>query len=405
MSQPPLYPEIGVVALVPDRWTPQWQPRHFVLSRLAAYFSVVWVNYPHGWRKTLSALRERGATDYPPCPPGLQIYRPEPWLPLVGRPQWLGEFTSRQRLLRACRLLRARGCRKIVVYIWRPEFARALKQLPWYLSVYHVDDEYSFSSTETAISAEELALLQSAGQVFIHSPALLEKKGRFNRNTEFVPNGVEYQAYATPLEEPDDLRRIPHPRIGYVGHLKQMLDWKLLQELSATHPQWSFVFVGPTSPHPAIALALEQMAGRPNVYFLGAKKTEELGAYPQHFDACIMPYKVDDYTRYIYPLKMHEYLASGRPVVSAPIRSVREFEHVIGIANTPGEWSSALERALSAKENTPQAFASRRDVARQHDWDTLVHRIARIIKERLHPDLASSRARDSHSVSLSAPLL
>src|SRR5205823_4115731 len=105
MSLPqPLHPEVGVVGLVPDQWGPHWQPRHFVMSRLAAYFHVAWVNCPHGWRESFSEVRRRRAVlpDAPAAPAGLQIYRPELWLPLLGRPAWLARLTSRERLRRAC---------------------------------------------------------------------------------------------------------------------------------------------------------------------------------------------------------------------------------------------------------------------------------------------------------------
>jgi glycosyltransferase involved in cell wall biosynthesis len=92
-----------------------------------------------------------------------------------------------------------------------------------------------------------------------------------------------------------------------------------------------------------------------------------------------MPYQVDDYTRYVYPLKMHEYLASGKPVVSSPIRSVEDFKHVITMAGDREEWSLAIEHALSAEQNTPDRRARRQEVARYYDWDGLVTRIARTI--------------------------
>src|SRR6202040_822700 len=111
------------------------------------------------------------------------------------------------------------------------------------------------------------------------------------------------------------------------------LDWPLLLKLTAAHPEWSFVFVGPRKGHAEIDQLLEQLSRQPNVYFLGGKATESLGGYPQHFDVCIMPYLPDDYTKYIYPLKMHEYLASGTPVVSTPIRSVLDFGNVVALAS------------------------------------------------------------------------
>jgi glycosyltransferase involved in cell wall biosynthesis len=386
-SQPvwPIWKDVGIIALVPDKWEPQWQTRHQVMSRLARYFHVVWVNQPHRWWQSFSALMSPGAEggDHPVPPPNFQVYHSEFWLPVLGWPPRLASFTSRQRLARARTRLLARGCKKVVLYVFRPDFGNVLDDVEHDLSVYHIDDEYTFSTTETEILPDERKLLGAAGQVFIHSPAMLRKKGHLNPHTEFVPNGVDYELYARPAPEPGDLRNIPHPRIGYIGTIKRMVDWELLLELSAARPQWSFVFMGPKAPHPKIDGLLRKMAERLNVHFLDAKPTESLGGYPQHFDVCTMPYRVDDYTKYIYPLKMHEYLASGQPVVSAPIRSVEEFGDVIALAKTGEEWLRVLDHALSSEENTPSRRAQRQAVARQHDWELIVDRIARTVAQRL----------------------
>lgn len=379
-----------------------------MLSRLAGYFQVVWMTQPE-WRDCLSRLHPFRTTsaDDAPVLAGLQVYEPGFWLPKLARPDWLARFTSRQRLKHACKLLRARGCTKVVLYICRPDFGEALENTAHDFSIYYVSDEYSFTATEVAISPSERRLLKAVGHVLLTSPALVEKRGSFNPNTEFVPMGVDYRKFATPVPEPEDLRAIPFPRIGYVGHLKRMLDWPLMLELSAGHPKWSFVFVGPKAPHAEIERALKELSGRPNVYFLGGKPTECLGSYPQHFDVSIMPYRLDDYTKYVYPLKMHEYLASGKPVVSTPIRSVEDFRHVIAIATGREEWSNAIERALSDEENTPHRRAERQSVARDYDWDPLVERIARTIAGHVGMQLLASvpNGAPSHVVSLNLPQL
>jgi glycosyltransferase involved in cell wall biosynthesis len=358
--------------------------RHHVLTRLASYFHVVWMHQP-GWRQSVSAIYPGGdsSTVGEGKPETMLVYEPRPWLPRLGRPAWLGRMTARQRFKQVQDLLRAQGCTKIVLYLWGLEFAEVLDQIPHDLSIYNVSDEYSFSSTEVAVSPEERNLLESVGQVFIISRALMEKKGYFNPHTDFLPAGVDYWRYASPAPEPEDMRSIPHPRLGYVGHLKRRLDWPLLLELSRTHPQWSFVFVGPKSPHHEINDSLRQMSSRANVHFLGGRPAERLGEYIQHFDVCAMPYVVDDYTKYIYPGKMHEYLASGNPVVSAPVRSAQEFKDVINIAGNAQEWSMAIEQALAEKENTPERRAARQRVAAQYDWKGLVDKVAHLIVRRL----------------------
>ncbi len=384
MIQEPLFPHVGVCALVPDSWAETWQPRHYVLEKLARYFHVVWVNPACEWREIFRDLARQNSYDTNTLrPPGLIIYAPEFWLPVFYRPQWLARFTFDTRLKHARRLLTSRGCRKIIIYLWRPGFMPALASIPYDLSCYHVDDEYSFSEVEVPPDPVEMAVLAKVDQVFIHSPELLERKGHINRNTTFVPNGVEYQLYAEAVEEPEDLSGIPHPRIGYTGYIKKQLDWCLIQKLANQHREWSFVFVGPRSPHPEITGIIDELSSYPNVYFLGPKSVRDLAAYPQHFDTCIMPYCVDAYTNNIYPLKLHEYLASGRPVVSVPIRSLRDFVKVVALADGVDEWSKALTRSLEPVASCPHGVAARRKIAREYDWDKLVHLIAQTLCERL----------------------
>lgn len=376
--------DIGIIALVPDRWGPVWMDRHHVLVRLAKYFHVAWVYQP-SWRELFSVLRRpKGRSiGLPAKPASLHIYEPPIWLPRIGRPARLAQLSSKWRLKQVSDFMRAQGCTKLVLFLWDLQFADALQLIPHDLSIYNISDEYSFSRTEVPVSAAERRLLQSVGQVFIISPGLMEKKGHFNPNTEFMPCGVDYLKYATPAPEPDDLRAIPHPRIGYLGHLKAMLNWPLLLELSAIHTNWSFVFVGPRSLHPEIDSALRKMSQRSNVYFLGGKPADCLGKYVQHFDVCIMPYVLDDYTKYIYPGKMHEYLASGNPVVSTPIRSVEEFRNVISVAAGREDWSNAINHALSTEENSAARRTERQRIAHDYDWDVLVGRIADTIGTRL----------------------
>jgi len=162
--------------------------------------------------------------------------------------------------------------------------------------------------------------------------------------------------------------------------VKRQLDWNLIQALVARHSEWDWVFVGQVSPHPELAPILAALESRPNVFLLGTKSTRELAMYPQHFDVCIMPYKIDGYTKYISPLKLHEYLASGRPAVGSPIRTLRDFAHVVTLVDGAEDWSRALERALGQDENSVSARESRQAVAREYDWKFLVDQVAEQIE-------------------------
>lgn len=385
----PYMADVGVISLVPDVWGGPWQPRHQVLTRLSRYFSVVWCNPARWWRKFFRHTAPWGReVDYDSAiTPGFMVYKPAEWLPAIGRPHFLADWTMRRRLREAESILHRLDCGKTILYIWRPSYEPALDLIDYAFSCYHIDDEYTFSDIERPIDEREARLISRVDQVFIHSPGLLEKKGGINPNTTFVPNGVDYQLYEKAVEEPSDLAPIPHPRIGYTGILKRRLDWPLILQLTLQHPEWHFVFVGPqNSSYQELSGAIQQLSSRRNVHFLGAKSIWELAAYPQHMDVCILPYGQTSYSeKFIYPLKLHEYLASGCPVVGTSIRSLQEFAHIIRLARTTDEWSQALNDLLTPAARSAAQIEARRSIARQYDWNKLVGLIARTMCSRLGP--------------------
>lgn len=383
-SNAPSLPQIGVLAVVPDHFDEPWQSRHQILTRLSHYFHVVWVEPPHGWRDLLRGRRKSHIQE--PSDEGTNgfvIYTPEAWLPFLHRPGWLSRRLHRMRLARARRILERRGCRQIVVSLWRPEFEPVLATVAHDLAAYHIDDEYTFSSVAAEPDERERRLIESVDVVSVHSHGLLERKGSINRRTVFVPNGVDFATYAIRAPEPIDLESIPHPRIGYTGYIKTQLDWDLLRRLIESHREWSFVFVGPRRPHADVEAIVADLGREPNAYFLGPKGRKELAAYPQHFDVCVMPYRNDDYTRCIYPLKLHEYLATGQPVVGSRIATLEEFADVIALAGTPEEWSAALTAALGPGACADHLRSARQAVARTHDWKSIARRMAETIASGL----------------------
>jgi len=373
-----------IIAVLDRQWSDRWQVEANLLSRLAKRYGVIWVEPAHHWRRVGERLRSNlPSFRRPPDAGGMQVYAGPAWFPSIHRPAWLRRLLLIMRLRAVRRHLVAGGCDRIVLYLWRPKHEDVLDHVDYDAAIYHIVDEYTFSEADQPTSAREERLIDRVDQVIVHSPALMEKKGGSNPHTVMIPSGVDFDWFANPCTEPGDLASIGRPRIGYCGYVKRQLDWDLIQALVARHTDWSWVFVGQISPHPELAPILARLNSRPNVHFLGAKSTRELATYPQHFDVCIMPYNVDGYTKYIFPLKLHEYLASGSPAVGSPIRTLHDFKHVIALADGVDDWSRALERALRPDENTTEARAARQAVARDHDWETLVDRVADTIETTL----------------------
>ena len=388
----PLFPEIGILALVPDEWGPLWQVRHHVLTRLSLFFNVVWLEPPEPWQ--IALRRWRGKTvPVGPEARSLEIFTPGWSLPEIYRVPWMARMAFKERLKRAARILDRKGCRHRALYVWRPQFSGALDLLRHDFSCYHIDDEYSFGAATEDCSPEERRLISRVDRVIVHSPGLMERKGDINPHTVRIPNGADCAAFIRAHDEPADLARIPRPRIGYTGYIKNQLDFPTLESIARSRPDCSLALVGEVGDsllgsgtgRKAGRRLLQRLKTLPNVHLLGRKTTAELAAYPQHLEACLLPYRVDGYTECIYPMKMHEYLASGTPVIGSPIRSVLEFEHAILLASTPGEWLAAIDEALDSGAADPQAARKRREIAMRHDWERVVARIAAVFAEGLGP--------------------
>ncbi len=382
----PLHPDVGILSLAKESYSSQWLSRQQVLTRLARYYHVLWMNPASEWREALSGGR-LGAREsrVEGLPSSFTVYDPPGWLPVVYKPRWLGRFAARRRLRAAAAALRRRGCRRIVLYIWHVDLAEALELAPHDVSCYHIYDEYSGAEVESALDPREERLIRAVDQVITVSPTMFERKGRFNPNTLPATNGVTYEEFARRGPVPADLAGIPRPIVGYAGYIKKQLDWKLLLELASSHAAWSFVFVGERRPHAEIRELLDRMAALPNVHFLGGKPSTELARYPQHFDVCLMPYRMNDYSKYIFPLKLYEYLASGRPTVSMPLPALAGLGDLVSVATGADEWGRAIERLLAPGGDDAAASERRRAEARRHDWSVIVDEIARALGSRLGP--------------------
>jgi len=378
----PRYPDVGVIAVVAEPWGGMWLSRQQILTRLSAWFHVAWVDPALGWRKLWTGRAGRPIGQFDATPPpasGFTVCRQSRVNPKFYRPGVLARFTARRHLERARDELRRQGCKRIILYVWQPKFAQSLDLVEHDVSCYHIADEYSFADIETPVSELERDLISRVDQVIIHSPALLEKKGKINPSTAYITNGVDYRAFAEQHPEPADLAAIPHPRVGYIGRIKVQLDWELLDTLSRRHTGWQFVFVGPEGFLGESEALARSVFARENVHVLGPKAVTDIPAYTQNMDVCLLCYRLNAYTRYIFPLKLHEYLAAGRPVVGSGIRSLEAFDGVVRIADGADEWSEAITHALEPGEASAERVEERQRVASEYDWGALVDRIGQTL--------------------------
>ncbi len=206
-----------------------------------------------------------------------------------------------------------------------------------------------------------------------------------DRPLVLLGNGVEWEHFARPVPEPDRLRDLPRPRIGYLGLLSHFLDFETLEALRRARGDGVLVLVGPGTP--ATARALAEFARRDGVRVLGAVPYDQVPAVMQAFDVGVIPFRArDPYVMGINPNKVYQYLAAGIPVVTTPILDLTPDPPALAFATDPSGMAAAVAAALAARRDSAAAaeLAERcRALARPHDWSVLAARMVAEIEERL----------------------
>ncbi|NQU71002.1 MAG: glycosyltransferase [Rhodospirillales bacterium] len=272
-----------------------------------------------------------------------------------------------------------------VVIAFSPEFAPLVREFPDAPLIYYVEDAFNLMPGWSAENeCQHRYLVERADLLLTCSEAMArEQPGNGPAKARILPNGVDFEFFAASegCACPADMSSIPHPRIGYTGSVNLKVDFGLVAELAEARPNWHWVFVGriflvdaasKDDGHQHIRDAYQACRSLPNVHFLGQREYADVPAYERHMDVNMMCYRTDGegWWKAIDPLKTHEYLAVGLPIVAADQASVREYADQIAIAYSPGQWLAEIEKALAG--HGVGTTRSRLARARRNDWDTRV---------------------------------
>lgn len=240
------------------------------------------------------------------------------------------------------------------------------------LTVYDCMDELSaFRGAPPSLVEQERRLIERADLIFTGGISLFEAKRQLHDNVHPFPSSVDiahFGAARKPQPEPDDQASIPGPRLGFFGVIDERLDIALLENAAIQRPDWQFILIGPV-----VKIDPDTLPRLPNIHYLGPKSYADLPRYLASWDVALMPFALNESTRFISPTKTPEYLAGGRLVVSTPITDViRTYgdSGVVKIARTPIEFISAIEASLAEAFYQERVWQLADAALSDMSWDT-----------------------------------
>ncbi len=350
------------------RWDFVFQRPQQLMSRLAQQHKIVFVEEPV-YHEGASFLKSYVAA------PNVTVVQPHTPVPAAG-------FHDDQiPLLQPLLAELAPPGENPIVWFYTPMALPLLQALHPSLVVYDCMDELSaFKNAPKQLLQRETALLSIADVVFTGGPSLYEAKKTRHANAHCFSSSVDVGHFAQALDRDTahpEFAYIPRPRLGFYGVIDERFDASLIGALADAHPEWQLVMVGPI-----VKIDPASLPRRDNIHYLGQKSYDELPKFLAGWDVCLLPFALNDSTKFISPTKVLEYMAAELPVVSTPITDVvQPYGHIVAIAEGPAAFIRACEQALAMPaEQRARMVEQMRAVVKNTSWDTTVDQMNALMR-------------------------
>lgn len=290
-------------------------------------------------------------------PPGIAILAPLviPWPgnPLVAL---LNRLIFAPRIRKAASRL---GITNPIVWAALPTAIDYAGHLGERAFIYYCGDDFGALAgvDHGPVLALEATLATHAAHIFAASPALAAKFPP--TKTSLLPHGADIALFSNPTDPADDLP--PGPVAGFYGSISAWFDQDLCARLARALPDWTFVLIGP------VQIPIDRLIACPNIRFLGPRPHHALPRYAQHWTASLLPFLDNAQIRASNPLKLREYLAAGRPIVTMDFPALAPYRDHVAIAATLDDWVEALRRAQA--ETGDGARHARRHCVAGETWE------------------------------------
>jgi teichuronic acid biosynthesis glycosyltransferase TuaH len=248
------------------------------------------------------------------------------------------------------------------------------------LSIYHCVDPIIGSYDANHGRMSEDLIIEHADLIICTSKQLFKEKAIKNVDTYFIPNAANLEFSSLALK-PDlvineRLKEIPKPVVGYFGNIERRINFDLLFEVASSNQDKSFVFAGPVT-ESFVPMPFKNL---PNVYFVGRIPYAEMPSVIKGFDVCMIPFKKDEVSNTIFPLKLFEYLGAGKPVIATDFNmDLKDFTgDTVAYCATANDFNAALDTSL---QNDAQQIADRLKIASENTWEVRFNQFSTLIND------------------------
>lgn len=292
------------------------------------------------------------------------------------------------------KLIKKLGFENILLWSYQPMFVNYFGRLNEFISVFDaVDNWYEnvhYRPYKLRLKENYTYIAKNVDVIFTVAEDLVhffKDLGR-TRNLYWIPNGIEYEDFENPPATPAYLKKFFYklrpPIIGYIGTIQNRLDFELIDYIAKMRPNWNIVLAGPTWPvyfkrFRPIPTQLKEIKKNINVYFTGRIPYQYMPYVIGQFDVGIIPHKIDSFVKSMNPMKMYDYLAAGKPIVSTPGAGVELFNDLISIAHNKNEFVLHIEQAL--KNDSSLLRAKRKARVKNHSYKNRVRQMFNYLYE------------------------
>jgi len=379
------------IICIASNWSADPTSKHHVMRRLAKRNSIIWVNY-HASRRPQATMADFGAASAKirqfvrgpvRVTDNITVVTPMV-IPLPGNPAVAA--INKRLLVRQIRsVLGTLPPRPVQLWSFAPDADYLCGAFDEECVVYYCVDEFGeFTGYDRhRVLAAEARLAGKADLLIATSRTLYDSKRYLCRHAIHVPHGVDFEHFATAdrtdrASIPEDIAALPRPMLGFWGLIQDWVDVDLIAAVARARPAWSITLIGD------IATDVSALRGLENVHLLGRRPYLTLPKYAAAFDIGIIPFKLNDLTRAVNPIKLREYLAAGLPVVSTALPEAENYQPHVRTANGAQQFVAACEAARY--DDNAKLASMRREAMGSETWDAKVNEISNAILLLRHPE-------------------